>query len=415
MASLAVLGIGELTTNDPSLGDGRLGRRLGASVVLDDGVVAWVGPSSETPAADAVLDARGAAVVPGFVDSHTHLVFAGDRAEEFEARMAGVPYAAGGILRTVAATRAATTDALERASRARLREMRASGTTTVEVKSGYALSTDGERRLVDVARSLTDEVTFLGAHALPEEYAGRRDAYVDLVRGEMLERCAAGARWADAFCDPGAFSVEECREVLLAARGAGLALRLHANQFADSGGVELAAELGVASVDHCTHVSASGVAALAERGVVATLVPAAEFCTRSPYADARSLLDGGVTVALATDCNPGTSYVTSMPFVLALAVRELRMTPDEALWAATAGGAAALQRGDVGRLSPGCRGDLVVLDAPRAAHLAYRPGSSRIRHVLRGGEPIDVPPSVGAPPGGTSLEDATRPGAFLRP
>lgn len=385
MASLAVTDIGELTTNDPDAGDGPMGRRTGAGLVLDDGVVAWVGASRDTPAADGVLDAQGGSVVPGFVDSHTHLVFAGDRADEFEARMAGAPYAAGGILRTVASTRGADTDELAAGARRRLREMQASGTTTVEVKSGYDLTVEGEGRLLEVAGGVSDEVTFLGAHAVPAEHAADRDAYVALVAGAMLERCAPEARWADAFCDPAAFSVDECREVLVAARAAGLGLRLHANQFGDSGGVELAAELGCASVDHCTHCSADGARALAGAGVVATLVPAAEFCTRSPYADARRLVDAGVTVALATDCNPGTSYVTSMPFVLALAVRELRLTFDEALYAATAGGAAALQRDDVGRLGVGSRGDLVVLDAPRAAHLAYRPGSVLVRSVLRAG------------------------------
>jgi imidazolonepropionase len=388
VGSLAVTGIAELTTNDPALGEGPLGRREDAGLVLDDGVVAWVGAAGDTPAADTAIDAAGAAVVPGFVDAHTHLVFAGDRATEFAARMAGVPYDAGGIQSTVGATRSASREALERDARRRLEAMRASGTTTVEVKSGYELSVDGERQLLEVAASLTDEVTFLGAHVVPAEYAGRRDAYVELVCGPMLERCAPVARWADAFCDPGAFSVEECRAVLEAAQAAGLGLRLHANQSRDDGGVELAAELGATSVDHCTFCTSAGAAALAGRGVVATLVPGAEFSTRSPYADARLLLDAGVTVALATDCNPGTSYVTSMPFVIALAVRELRMTPDEALVAATAGGAAALAREDVGGLGLGCRGDLVVLDAPSAAHLAYRPGSALARIVVRGGEVV---------------------------
>jgi imidazolonepropionase len=385
VGSLAVTGIAELTTNDPGRGDGPLGRCREAGLVVDEGLVAWVGPSRETPAADVGLDVEGAAVVPGFVDSHTHLVFAGDRADEFEARMAGEPYASGGILRTVADTRAAATDLLEREARHRLAELRANGATTVEVKSGYALEVDGERRLCDVAGGMTDEVTFLGAHAVPDEYASRRGDYVELVAGPMLERCAPVARWADAFCDPVAFTAEESREVLLAARRAGLDLRLHANQTGDAGGVELAVELGVTSVDHCAHCTPAQAAALAERGVVATLVPGAEFCTRSPYADARALLDAGVTVALATDCNPGTSYVTSMPFVLALAVRELRMTPDEALWAATAGGAASLSRGDVGGLARGQRGDLLVLDAPSAAHLAYRPGGALVRTVVLGG------------------------------
>jgi imidazolonepropionase len=386
VASIAITNIGELTTNDAAAGAGRLGRRHDAGLVLDQGVVAWIGASKDTPAADHSIDAGTGSVIPGFVDAHTHLVFAGDRADEFEARMAGAPFDGGGILRTVAATRAASTAALDRAARRRLADMLATGTTTVEVKSGYELSIDGERRLLDVAAGLTDEVTWLGAHVLPKEFASRRDEYVRLLIGPMLERCAPVSRWADAFCDPVAFSVEECRAVLQAAASSGLGIRVHANQLGDTGGVELAAELGAASVDHCTFCSARGASGLAERGVVATLVPAAEFLTRSAYADARQLLDAGVTVALATDCNPGTSYVTSMPFVIALAVRELGMTSDEALYAATAGGAAALRRDDVGRLGIGHRADLVVLDAPSASHLAYRPGSPLVRDVLRRGE-----------------------------
>jgi imidazolonepropionase len=388
VGSLAFTNVGELTTNDPGLGEGPLGRRRDAAIALEDGVVAWVGASVDVPAVDECRDVGGAAVLPGFVDSHTHLVFAGDRVDEFEARMAGAPYDGGGILRTVTSTRASATETLEREARARLLSMRASGSTTVEVKSGYELTVEGERRLCEVASSLSSEVTFLGAHAVPPEFAGRRAAYVELVASSMLDACAPVARWADAFCDPVAFSVEECREVLIAARSAGLGLRLHANQLGDSGGVELAAELAVTSVDHVTHCSRAGAGALAERGVVATLVPAAEFSTRSPYADARLLLDAGVTVALATDCNPGTSYVTSMGFVIALAVRELRMTPDEAIHAATAGGAAALERRDIGRLAVGCRADLLVLDAPVAAHLAYRPGSTLIDAVYQAGEKL---------------------------
>jgi imidazolonepropionase len=388
MGSLAISNIGELTTNDARQGEGALGRLRDACLVVEDGLVAWVGASRRAPAADDAIDARGGAVIPGFVDSHTHLVFAGDRVGEFEARMAGVPYDGGGILRTVASTRAASTDELGRDARRRLADMLATGTTTVEAKSGYDLTVSGERRLLEISASLTEEVTWLGAHAVPPEFAGRRDDYVGELSGSMLERCAPVARWADAFCDPVGFSVEECRTVLSAAKAAGLGIRLHANQTADTGGVELAVELGAASVDHCTFCTAKGASLLADADVVATLVPAAEFCTRSPYADARQLLDAGATVALATDCNPGTSYVTSMPFVIALAVRELGMTADEALYAATWGGAAALRRDDVGRLGIGLPADVVVLDAPAASHLAYRPGTSIARHVLRRGEVV---------------------------
>jgi imidazolonepropionase len=384
MSTRVISNIGELTTNDPTLGDQSLmGRLSDAAIVLDEQRVLWVGPSREAPDADDYLDARGRAVVPGFVDSHTHLVFAGERSREFEARMAGERYGGGGIALTVNATRAASTSQLREATSRRARELRASGVTTMEIKSGYELNVSGEARLVELAAEFTDEVTFLGAHVVPEEFAHDRDAYVELVAGEMLGSCKDHARWADVFCDRGAFSVDESREVLLAARGAGLELRLHGNQLGETGGIRLAIELDAASVDHCTFVSDSDIALLAGSPTVATLLPGADFCTRSRYPSARRMLDAGVTVAIATDCNPGSSYVTSMGFIIALAVREMAMTPDEALWAATLGGARALRRADIGRLGPGARADLLILDAPRAAHLAYRPGSSLVAETLR--------------------------------
>ena len=384
MSTRVISNIGELTTNDPTLGDQSLmGRLSDAAIVLDEQRVLWVGPSREAPDADDYLDARGRAVVPGFVDSHTHLVFAGERSREFEARMAGERYDGGGIALTVNATRAASTSQLREATSRRARELRASGGTTMEIKSGYELNVSGEARLVELAAEFTDEVTFLGAHVVPEEFAHDRDAYVELVAGEMLGSCKDHARWADVFCDRGAFSVDESREVLLAARGAGLELRLHGNQLGETGGIRLAIELDAASVDHCTFVSDSDIALLAGSPTVATLLPGADFCTRSRYPSARRMLDAGVTVAIATDCNPGSSYVTSMGFIIALAVREMAMTPDEALWAATLGGARALRRDDIGRLGPGARADLLILDAPRAAHLAYRPGSSLVAETLR--------------------------------
>ncbi|MBW4029808.1 MAG: imidazolonepropionase, partial [Acidobacteria bacterium] len=324
--------IGELLSNDPALGDqSPVGRLVDAALVVDDERVLWVGRAHDAPDADERYDAAGASVVPGFVDSHTHLVFAGERSREFEARMAGVGYDAGGIAGTVEATRAASDVDLRRQSDARLAALRAAGVTTVEIKSGYALDVAGEARLVAMAGELTEEVTFLGAHVVPREYAGRRDAYVEVVAGEMLRRCAA-AQWTDVFCDEGAFDVDEARVVLRAGRAAGHQLRLHANQIRDIGAIALATDLDCASVDHCTHVSDDDVERLAGSATVATLLPGAEFSTRSPYPSGRRLLDAGVTVALATDCNPGTSYVTSMSFVIALAVREMGMSVDEAVW-----------------------------------------------------------------------------------
>ena len=384
MSTTVLRHIGELTTNDPTLGDETaMGRLHDAAMVLDEHRVLWVGPDAAAPDADEFLDVAGAAVVPGFVDSHTHLVFAGERSDEFEVRMAGQRYDGGGIARTVDATRAATRKQLSDATRARLAALRAGGVTTIEMKSGYALSVEGEARLVGIAAEFTSEVTFLGAHVVAPEYASRRDDYVELVAGAMLGACARESRWADVFCEVGAFSVEEARHVLARAREAGLGLRLHGNQLADSGGVALALELDAASVDHCTYVSDADVEALAGSSTVATLLPGAEFSTRSPYPSGRRLLDAGVCVALATDCNPGTSYVTSMGFVVALGVREMGLSVDEAIWAVTRGGARALRREDIGHLGLGARADLNILDAPRCAHLAYRPGSNVVARSLR--------------------------------
>jgi len=356
----------------------------GAAVVLDDGLVAWSGPSSAAPPCDEVLEAEGRCVVPGFVDSHTHLVFGGDRVAEFTARLAGTPYAAGGIRTTVDATRAATTAALRSAAERLAAEALRSGTTTIEVKSGYGLTVDDERRCLEVASGITRHCTFLGAHVVPDDLPP--EEYVALVAGPMLDACAPLATAVDAFCEEGAFDVEQCRTVLTAGAARGLDVHVHANQLRPGPGVQLAASIFAASADHCTHLSDEDVTALRDASVVAVLVPAAEFSTRSPYAPARRLLDAGVRVALATDCNPGTSYTTSMPFVIALACRELAMTPGEALRAATLGGAAALRDGTVGHLRVGARADLVVLDAPSEHYLAYRPGVDLVRHVIRDGQ-----------------------------
>jgi imidazolonepropionase len=375
MSSLLVRGIGELVTNDPTLGDGSpLGLLADAALVVEGGRVAWVGPAAAAPATDEVHDVGGRAVIPGFVDSHSHLVFAGDRSAEFAARMAGTPYSAGGIRTTVAATRAASDEQLTAHVARLVGEMRRQGTTTVEIKSGYGLTVRDEARALAIARAFTEETTFLGAHVVPEEYADDPAAYVDLVTGPMVEAAATDARWIDVFCETGAFDADQARAILEAGRAVGLAGRLHANQLGPGPGVQLACELGLVAVDHCTHLDDSDVEALADSGTIATLLPGAEFSTRSPYPDARRLLDAGVVVALATDCNPGSSYTSSMPLCVALAVREMRMTPAEALWSATLGGARALARDDVGRLTPGAPAHVAVLDAPSYVHLAYRPG-----------------------------------------
>ncbi|HET7660374.1 MAG TPA: imidazolonepropionase [Oryzihumus sp.] len=380
MSTTLVTGIGELATGDPALGAGSaLGLLTDAAVVVDGDHVAWVGPARQAPDADHRRDLGGRAVVPGFVDSHSHLVFAGDRAAEFAARMSGTPYDGGGIATSVAATRAATDEELRGLLAARVAEMRAQGTTTVEVKSGYGLTVEDEARALRLAREVTAETTFLGAHVVPGEFADRREDYVALVTGPMLQACAPHARWVDVFCEPHsahAFTADEAREVLLAGRAAGLQLRVHGNQLGHGPGVQLAVELGAASVDHCTYLSDADVDALAGSAgtTVATLLPGVEFSTRSPWPDGRRLLDAGVSLALATDCNPGTCYSSSVPFMLALAVREMGLTPAEALHAATAGSAKSLRRNDIGRVAVGSRADLTVLEAPSYLHLVYRPG-----------------------------------------
>jgi imidazolonepropionase len=383
VSTLAVDNIGLLVTNDPALGEGPLGLVRGAALVFADERVVSVEPVGAQ--ADERIDAAGRCVIPGFVDSHTHLVFAGDRAAEFAARMAGEKYAAGGIRATVAATRSATAAQLrDLAGRRRAEALRA-GITHLEIKSGYALDVAGEQRLCELASELTDDVTFLGAHVVPPDYAGRTDDYVALVCGDMLAACAPHARWIDVFCERGAFDGEQSRAVLSAGRNAGLGLRVHGNQLGPGPGVQLAVEMGAASVDHCTYVSDADVSALAGSDTVATLLPATEFSTREPYADARRLMDAGATVAIATNCNPGSSNTTSMNFCIALAVRDMRMTTEEALLAATLGGARALRCETRGRLAPGYEADAVVLDATSYADLVYRPGVPLVAATITAG------------------------------
>ncbi|MGW5233820.1 imidazolonepropionase [Streptomyces nodosus] len=386
MSSTVITNIASLVTNDPSLGDTTpLGLIQDAALVVDGDRVVWIGESSKAPATDNRVDAGGRAVIPGFVDSHSHLVFAGDRTEEFNARMSGRGYSAGGIRTTVAATRAATDVELEAGLVRYLTEALRQGTTTMETKSGYGLTVEDEARALRIAAAHTDEVTYLGAHVVSPEHAEDPAAYVALVTGEMLDACAPYARWIDVFCEKGAFDGDQARAILTAGRDRGLYPRIHANQLSYGPGVQLAVELDAASADHCTHLTDADVDALANSRTVATLLPGAEFSTRARWPDARRLLDAGATVALSTDCNPGSSFTSSVPFCIALAVRDMGMTPDEAVWSATAGGARALRRTDIGRLTPGAYADLAVLDAPSHVHLAYRPGVPLVSEVWRRG------------------------------
>ena len=386
MSSVAITRVGQLITNDPAVGDGKLGILTDAAIVLEDGLVAWVGPSRLVPNADESYSADGRALIPGFVDSHAHLMFAGDRSAEFAARMAGETYAAGGIRTTVSATRGATDkqllDNLNRLSG----EMLASGITTFETKSGYGLTVETEARCLEIASIVTPEVTYLGAHVVPAEFAGRADDYVELVCNEMLTAVSPFAKWIDVFCDRGAFDADQALQILRTGEAAGLMPRIHANQLEAGGGIEVAVACDAASADHCTHLTERDVELLAGSNTVATLLPGAEFSTRSPYPDARRLIDAGATVALATDCNPGSSYTTSMPFCIAVAVREMHLTPEQALWSATAGGAKALRRTDVGHLGIGARADFSILNAESHTHLSYRPGVNLIHQVWQSGQ-----------------------------
>ena len=378
MRSVAFTNIGSLVTNDKGLELGLLGELQNSAIVVEDGNIAWVGSTVSVPDADEQIDVEGRTVLPGFVDSHAHLLFAGDRASEFSARMAGESYSAGGIRTTVAATRAATDAELETNLLSLAAEMRVSGITTFETKSGYGLSVADEARALRIATKHTSETTYLGAHVVPAEYEGRSDDYVSLVTGEMLNQVADSAKWVDVFCDRGAFTVEQAREILLAGKAMGLQPRIHANQLEQGGGIQLAVELDCASADHCTHFDQKDIDALAGSHTVATLLPGAEFSTRSNYPDARKLWDAGVKVALATDCNPGSSYTTSMPFCIAVAVRDMHFTVEQAIWSATKGGAKALRRRDIGAIKVGMRADLIEVNAPNALHLAYRPGVNLI-------------------------------------
>lgn len=378
MPSVLLDNIGELATCTD--GDGV---RRNAAVAMDGEMIAWVGDAGDAPVCDTRVDAGGRAVIPGFVDSHAHLVFAGDRSAEFAARMAGEPYTGGGIKVTVESTREADDEQLRANVSRHVTEMLAQGTTTVEIKSGYGLTVADEVRALRIAGEFTDETTYLGGHIVaPGEDP---DEYTQLVAGEMLTQCAPYARWADVFCERSAFTAEQARVILTAARDTGLGLRVHGNQLGYGDGVALAVELGAASVDHCTYLSNDDIDALANSDTVATLLPGVEFSTRSPFPDGGALLSAGVQVALASDCNPGSCYSSSMPLMIALAVRDMNMTVEQALWAATAGGALSLRRNDIGSIAVGKRADMVVLDAPSYVHMAYRPGVPLVDTVFQGG------------------------------
>nr|WP_214108734.1 imidazolonepropionase [Acrocarpospora catenulata] len=383
MRSTLVTGVGELTTNDAELGVLR-----DAAVVFEGDRVAWAGAAGHAPTADAMVDVAGRAALPGWVDSHTHLVFAGDRTAEFGARMAGRPYHAAGIAVTVEATRNATDEELTANLARHVSEAVRQGTTYLETKTGYGLDVEHERRLARIAATAADEVTFLGAHLVPADMSP--ESYVDLVCGEMLDGVAGQVRWADVFCETGAFDRDQSERVLRAAAACGLGLRVHGNQLGPGPGVQLAVSYGAASVDHCTYLSDDDAEALAASDTVATLLPACDLSTRHPLAPARRLLDAGATIALATNANPGTSYTTSMAFCVATAVLQMGLSIEEAVWAATAGGARALRRdtgdGAVGVIRVGARADLHVLDAPSVTHLAYRPGVPLTWAVWRRGQ-----------------------------
>jgi imidazolonepropionase len=388
MTTTLFTNIASLVTNDSTLEKGLLGELTDAAFIEEAGQIIWVGNAGSAQSADNQISLAGKSVIPGFVDSHAHLVFAGDRALEFEARMSGSSYSADGIMTTVQATREASDEELDQNIATRAVEMYRGGITTFETKSGYGLDVANELRSLKLAVQHTEDVTFLGAHVVPSEYQGRADSYVDLVKGKMLEACAPYARWIDVFCDEGAFDYDQSKAILQAGMAAGLVPRIHANQLTQGRGIELAVELGCASADHCTHLSAKDIDLLAGSNTVATLLPGAEFSTRSEYPDARRLFDAGVTIALATDCNPGSSYTSSMAFCIAVAVREMHFTPEQAIWSTTLGGAMALQREDVGMLAVGKSADFVVLDAASFRHIPYRPGVDLVEQTFISGTSI---------------------------
>jgi len=387
MTSTLITNIGQLITNDPTNDGTKLGLINDAALLIEDGVIAWAGANSQAPTKHIKthIDAEGMCVLPGYVDSHTHMIFAGDRSNEFRARMLGESYTAGGIASTVEKTRKASDELLLAHAKFLATEAHSGGTTTLEIKSGYGLSVHDEQRCLEIASQITDETTFLGAHVVPVEYKDLPKDYVDLVCGEMLDAVAPFAKWIDVFCDKGAFAVDDARRILKAGITKGLMPRIHANQLQEGQGVLLGVELDAASVDHVSHLTEADIEALSTSKTVATLLPGAEFSTKSAYPDVRPLLEASIAVALASDCNPGSSYTTSMAFIIAMAVREMHFSPEQAVWSATMGGAKALRRNDIGHLVEGARADFQILNAPSYIHLAYRPGVNLVEQVWRNG------------------------------
>ena len=393
MTDLFLTGIGHLTTN-------RGAPVRDAVVAIEAGSITYAGPSSDAPnQSGSRIDCSGRAVMPGFVDAHTHLVFSGDRAHEFARRLAGESYqeiaaGGGGIRSTVEATRSASEDELFALAAARVAHMVRHGTTTVEIKSGYGLDVETEVRLLRVARRVgrelpvTVKTTFLGAHAVPPEYDGDRDGYVDLIVAEMLPEVAHLADYCDVFVEDGAFDVGQARKILEAASALGMGIRIHADQLSHGGGAALAAELGAASADHLDHVTEADARALADAGVSAVLTPGASYSLRAPQAPGPMLLEAGCNVALATDCNPGTSFFEAMGPIISLAVVQMGLTVDQALVAATAGGARSLSLADRGALAPGMTADLLILDAPSPAHIPYRPATNLVATTIKSGVPV---------------------------
>jgi imidazolonepropionase len=385
VSSIAFANAANLVTNVSERGDGILGLISKATVVVEDGLISQITQGIPS-GVDSVIDCTGKTLLPGFVDSHSHLIFSGDRAQEFSARSRGEKYTAGGIATTVAATRAASNSDLSSNAKNLLNEAVLTGTTTMEIKSGYGLTEKDELRSLEIASQFSDETTLLAAHVIPEEFRTDPDSYVDLIIKSIIPK--SSAKWIDVFCDQGAFTPDQAEAILRAGMTQGLLPRIHANQLTAGKGVEIAVALDAASADHLSRSTSADIELLSASNTVATLLPGAEFSTHLENDLGRKFLDAGATVAIASDCNPGSSYTTSMPFCIAAAVNLLGFTVEEAVHAATLGGAKALRRNDIGRIDVGMKADLVLLDTPSYIHLAYRPGVNIVHSTYKSGRAV---------------------------